>query len=169
MFQQLIDTIKALFDVPIYFVKELSPFGQGSLTTNGVQYCTEVGGLTHAAFSNIETITWENPSKMDLVQIEFSLTGAVKSSGATKYVKWKWQASDNGADWEDLIAEQTRAADASAYLDVSCSGKFKPTGDFLGTKSNFKVRFVILAEDANETVTGKTKNSSYIKATYWRP
>jgi hypothetical protein len=105
---------------------------------------------------------------MTLEEVEFGLTMAIKSSGATKYVKWKFQASDNGTDWQDLIAEQTRAANASAYLDVTVSGRFAPTGNFLGAGASFQVRGVIKAEDAVETAAGKAKNSSYILARYRR-
>lgn len=146
----------------------LHPFAKGDLTTDGVQYSTEVSGIDHTAFAAIETITIYQPEGFTLAEIELSLTAAVASSGATKDVYWKWQASDDGASWEDLIAAQTRAADASAYADVSCAGRFAPTGNFLGTGTSFQVRLVIEAEDATETVKGKTKNSSYVICRYRR-
>ena len=142
------------------------PFGKGSLTTDGVQYCTEVASIGET-YTAIETITFYQPTGMTLEQIEFGLTGAIGSSGATDAKKWKWQASDAGANWEDLIAEQSQAA-AAAYADVSCSGRFKPTGNFLGTGASFKVRMVVKSGGATDTAKGKTKNSSYIICHYRR-
>lgn len=146
------------------------PFGKGSLTTNGVQYSTEVSSIGDT-YTSIGTITIQQPPGYTLEEIEFGLTGAVKSSGAGEGVNWKWQASDDGVSWQDLIAEQTRAADASAYADVSCSGRFAPTGNFLGTGASFRVRMVIKNAVTNgvpETASGKAKNSSYILARYRR-
>jgi len=143
------------------------PFGKGSLTTDGVQYCTEVTEITNAAYIEIEKVTIQQPTGMTLEEIEFGLTGAVGSSGATDAKNWKWQASDNGIDWQDLIAEQTQAAGA-AYADVSCSGRFAPTGNFLGTSSSFQVRMVVKSGGATDTAKGKTKNSSYVELRYRR-
>jgi len=144
------------------------PFGKGSLTTDGVQYSAEVAGITHLVWGVIQTITITQPVGYTLEEIELGLTGAIKSSGATKHVKWKWQASDNGAAWQDLIAAQTRAADASVYADRTAAGRFAPTGNFLGTGGTFQVQMVIQAEDATETVAGKAKNSSYVLCIYRR-
>ena len=146
----------------------LHPFGKGSLTTDGVQYCTEVSGIGDT-YTEIEKVTIVQVMGAVLEEIEFGLTGAVKSSSTVEGVNWKWEASDNGTDWEDLIAEQTRAADASAYDDVPCSGRFAPTGNFLGTAPSFYVRMVVKsAVAAGETATGKVKNSSYVKPIYRR-
>lgn len=143
------------------------PFGKGSLTTNGVQYCTPVTGITNAAYVAIETITIQQPPGMTLEEIEFGLTGAVGASGATDAKLWKWQASDAGTDWQDLIAEQSHAA-LAAYTDVTISGRFAPTGNFLGTGSSFQVRMVMKSAGATDTVNGKTKNSSYVVTRYRR-
>ena len=147
--------------------KTRHPFGKGSLTTDGSQYSAEVTGIDNSAYVAIETITFQQPSGMILEEIEFGLTGAVGSSGTTDAKLWKWQASDNGADWQDLIAEQSRAA-GTAYADVSCSGRFAPTGNFLGTGSSFQVRMVVKSGGATDTAKGKTKNSSYIICRYRR-
>jgi hypothetical protein len=144
------------------------PFAKGSLTTDGIQYCTEVTGILHTAYTGVDTQTIYQPDGFTLYEIEFGLTGAVKSSSSAKLVTWKWQASDDGTSWQDLIAATTRAADASAYADVSCSGRFAPTTNFIGKGSSFKVRFAAQAEDAGETVSAKTKNSSYIICRYRR-
>lgn len=147
---------------------EEHPFAKGSLTTDGVQYCTEVSNIGDS-YTEIEKITIRKPGGYTLVEIEFGLTGAVKSSSTAEGVNWKWQGSDDGNSWQDLIAEQTRAADASAYADVTCSGRFKPTGKFLGRGTTFQVRMVVKSAVAGgETASGKTKSSSYILAKYRR-
>ena len=142
------------------------PFAKGILTLTGVQYSAEVAGIGDA-YTAIETVVLTRPYGYILEQIEFSLTGAVRSSGAVEAVNWKWQASDDGVLWEDLIAEQTRAADASLYADVSCAGRFAPVGNFLGAGPTFQVRFVVRsAAVGGETAAGETKNSSFIIAKY---
>lgn len=144
------------------------PFGKGSLTTNGVQYSTAVSGIDNDAYDEIEAVTIQQPSGMTLEEIEFGLTGRVDVSGVpTDNALWKWQASDGGSSWQDLIAEQTEATPAAA-TDVSCSGRFAPTGNFLGTGTSFQVRMVAKCSGATDTVTGETKNSSYIICRYRR-
>lgn len=154
--------------LPPVLEKVVHPFGKGSLTTNGVQYSTEVTGIDNDTYDAIETITIEQPTGYTLEEIELALTGALDVSGTpTDNALWKWQASDDGASWQDLIAEQTLAT-PSAYTDVSCSGRFAPTGNFLGTGSSFQVRMVAKCSGATDTVSGKTKNSSYVICRYRR-
>ena len=144
------------------------PFGKGSLTTNGVQYCTAVTGIDNDAYDAVESITIQQPTGMTLVEIEFGLTGRLDVSGTpTDSALWKWQASDAGSSWQDLIAEQTLATPAAA-TDVTCAGRFAPTGNFLGAGSSFQVRMVAKSSGATDTVTAETKNSSYIVCRYRR-
>ena len=151
-----------------WFDITLKPFGKGSLTTDGVQYSAVVSDIGDT-YTAIETITINQPLGYTLEEIELALTVAIKSSSTVEGVNWKMQASDVGAVWEDLIAERTRAADASVYADVSASGRFAPTGNFLGTGSTFQVRAVVKsAVAAGETAAGKMKNSSYIVCKYRR-
>ena len=148
--------------------KVMHPFGKGIMTTDGIQYSAEKTTSTDD-YETVEEITFYNSAGHTIEEIEFGLTMAIKSSGAAESVLWKWQGSDNGTDWEDLIAEQTRAASAAAYADVTISGRWAPTGNFLGTGSTFKVRAVIKSGGAGgETASGKTKNSSYIYTKYRR-
>jgi len=144
------------------------PFGKGALTIGGAQYGTPVTGITHAAYTLVDSATITQPSGYTLYEIEFGLTGATQSSGATKYAKHKWQGSDAGTSWTDLCAENTHAADASAYADYTHAGRFALSANFLGTSATFVIRMVALAEDATETVNAKAKNSSYIVCRYRR-
>lgn len=143
------------------------PFGKGSLTTNGIQY-VEVTGKTHAALNEVETATLVQPqiTGYSLVEIQCSLTGATKSSSTVKDVTYKWQISDDNSTWVDLNSLGTHSANASSYVDVTYSGTFAPTGNFEGNKGVIYIRFVIQAEHGDETASGKTKNSSWVKRTY---
>ena len=154
--------------LPPVLEKVVHPFAKGALTVDGVQYSTPVTGITNAAYVPIETITINKPSGYTLEEIELGLTGALDVSGTpTDSALWKWQASDDGVSWQDLIAEQTLTT-PSAYTDVGCSGRFAPTGNFLGTGSSFQVRMVAKCSGATDTVSGKTKNSSYVICRYRR-
>lgn len=152
----------------LFLEKIHHPFGKGSLTTNGVQYSTEVTGIDNDIYDPVESITIQQPDGYILEEIEFALTGALDVSGTpTDNALWKWQASDDGVSWQDLIAEQTLTT-PSAYTDVSCSGRFAPTGNFLGTGLSFQVRMVAKCSSTNDTVLAKTKNSSYVITRYRR-
>jgi len=145
------------------------PFGRGKLTSDGVQYSAEVSGIGDD-FTAIEAITIKNVLYQAQVwEIEFGLTGAVKSSSTLEGVTYKWQASDDGTNWEDLMDALTRAADASIYADVDCSGRPNLAGNFLCNKEEFQVRMVVKSAAAGgETAAGKAKSSSYVKILYRR-
>lgn len=144
------------------------PFGKRALTTDGVQYCTEHNTSTDD-YETVESVTINQPSGYTLNEIELSLTAAIKSSSTAESVLWKWQISDDGSTWVDLIAEQTRAADASAYADVNALGRFNPQANALLTGTSFQVKFVVKSGGAGgETAYGKTKASSYIITRYRR-
>jgi hypothetical protein len=153
---------------PPVIEKVVHPFGAGKLTSDGVQYGTEVTGVDEDAYDEVDKATINQPSGYTLESIEMGLTAAIKSSSTEKAVLWKWQASDDGSSWEDLMDAETEAADVSSYTDVSRSGRFGLTGNFLGDEATFQVRFVIKAEHADEAASGKVKNSCYILCRYRR-
>lgn len=142
------------------------PFGKGNLATDGVQWSTEVTGIDEN-YAAIETVTITLPGGVTIVEVEFGLTAQNKSSSTAKDVLSKFQASNDNSAWEDICAEQTHAANASAYAEETLSGRFAPIGNFDGKTSTFYVRYIIKAETASsETVTGQVKNSSYVKVLY---
>uniref|UniRef100_A0A6M3IWN0 Uncharacterized protein n=1 Tax=viral metagenome TaxID=1070528 RepID=A0A6M3IWN0_9ZZZZ len=162
------NVIGSVHSMPERFEFVLHPFGKGSLTTDGVQYSAEVAGIGDT-YTAIEVVTINQPVGYALQEIEFGLTVAIKSSAAVEGVNWKMQASDAGVLWQDLIAEQLRAASCAAYLDVSALGRFAPAGNFIGTGATFQVRAVVKsAVAAGETATGKMKSSSYVIVKYRR-
>jgi hypothetical protein len=100
-----------------------------------------------------------------VIEFEFGLTCAVKSSGTLENVLFKWQARNKGGTWIDLHDEVTYSADASAYKEYTYSGRFKPVADFNSVP--FDVRLSIKSGAAGgENAVGKVKNSSYVKLIY---
>ena len=146
------------------------PFGKGVLTTDGVQYSTAITTSTDG-YEEVELVTIKQPNITiwELFELEFGLTMRIKSSGAAESVLWKFQGSDDNGNWEDLIAEQTRAASAAAYADISALGRWKPTGSLLGLQKNIYVRGVVKSGAAGgETASAGMKSSSYIIAKYMK-
>lgn len=140
------------------------PFGKGNLTSNGVQWSAEKTASTDD-YEAVEEATVSPPALGAIIEYEFGLTCAVKSSGATEAVLFKWQARNKGGTWVDLHSEVTYAADASAYKEYTYSGRFKPVANFNAVP--FDVRLVIKSGAAGgENAVGKTKNSSYVKVIY---
>ena len=140
------------------------PFARGNLTSNGVQWGTE---YTTSAddYEEVENVTISPPALGNVLEYEFGLTCAVKSSGATESVLFKWQARNRGGTWVDLHSEVTYSADASAYQEYTYSGRFAPVANFNAVP--FDVRLVIKSGGAGgENAVGKTKSSSYVKVIY---
>jgi hypothetical protein len=140
------------------------PFAKGNLTPDGVQWSAEKTTATDD-YETVEEVTVSPPALGAIIELEFGLTSAVKSSGATEGVKFKWQARNKGGSWVDLHSEVSRAADASAYLEYTYSGRFKPVTNFNSVP--FDLRLVIKSAVAGgENAVGKTKNSSYVRIVY---
>lgn len=151
--------------MPLVIVEHLEhPFAKGDLTADGIQWSAEHTTTTDD-WEEVEKALVTPPALGKVLEFEFGLTGAVKSSGATEDVLFKWQARNQGGDWVDLHDAVTRAADASAYLEYTLSGRFAPVAGFDAIP--FELRLVVKsAAAAGETAVGKTKNTSYVKVTY---
>ncbi len=140
------------------------PFAKGNLTADGIQWSVEKTTGTDA-YETVEEATINPPALGAVIEFEFGLTCAVKSSGAAEGVLFKWQARNKGGTWVDLHAEVTYAANASAYREYTMSGRFKPVAGFNGVP--FDLRLAIKSATASgENAVGKTKNSSYIRVVY---
>lgn len=140
------------------------PFGRGSLTANGVQWSAEHTTTTDD-YEEVARVTIMPPALGDVIEHEFGLTGAVKSSGATEAALFKWQARNKGGTWVDLHGEVTYPANASTYKEYTYSGRFNPVTNF--DSIPFEVRLVIKSGGAGgENATGKVKNSSYVRVIY---
>lgn len=140
------------------------PFAKGNLTADGVQWSAEKTTTTDT-WETVEEVTVNPPALGAVIEFEFGLTCAVKSSGSTEGVLFKWQARNKGGTWVDLHAEVTYAANASAYKEYTMSGRFKPLAGFDAVP--FDLRLLIKSALAGgENAAGKTKNSSYVRVIY---
>ena len=140
------------------------PFAKGNLTSDGVQWSAEKT-TTGDDFEAVEEVTVNPPALGAVIEFEFGLACAVKSSGTLESVLFKWQARNKSGTWVDLHTEVTCAADASAYKEYTYSGRFQPVANFDAVP--FDVRLVIKSGAAGgENAVGKTKNSSYVKVIY---
>jgi hypothetical protein len=140
------------------------PFGRGSLTGDGVQWSAE-HTTTGDDYEEVEGVTISPPALGEVLEYEFGLTCAVKSGGATEDALFKWQARNKGGTWVDLHDEVTYSADASAYKEHTLSGRFAPVENFNAIP--FEVRLLVKSGGAGgESVSAKTKGSSYVKVTY---
>ena len=154
---------------PGFHVDVFHPFGKGDLTSNGEQYCTAVTGVDNDAYDAVESVTVTLPANARVVEISCSLTAAmeVDGAGSTDDVLWKWQISDDNSSWDDLISEQT-LSNTNAFTDQSCSGYVDIDGgtNFVGESEVFYMRHIIKSSGATDTVSGKTKSSSWVKVAY---
>ncbi len=140
------------------------PLARGNLTSDGVQWSAEKTTSTDD-YETVEEVSVNPPALGAIIEFEFGLTCAVKSSGGTESVKFKWQARNKGGTWVDLHDEVTYSADASAYKEYTYSGRFQPVANFNAVP--FDIRLAIKSGTAGgENAVGKTKNSSYIKVIY---
>lgn len=140
------------------------PFARGLLTSDGVQWSAEKTTSTDD-YEEVESVMIDPPALGKVLELEFGLTGAVKSSGSSESVLFKWQGRNRGGAWVDLNAEITYAADASAFKEYTCSGRFKPVSGF--NTLPFELRLVIKSGgEGGENAVGKTKNSSYVRVIY---
>ncbi len=140
------------------------PFAQGNLTPDGIQWSAEKTTSTDI-YETVEEVGVKPPALGNILEFEFGLTCAVKSSSTLESVLFKWQARNKGGTWVDLHGEVTYAADASTYQEYTYSGRFKPVANFNSVP--FDIRLQIKSGAAGgENAIGKTKNSSYVKVLY---
>lgn len=147
------------FLASILAVTSLHPFAKGNLTVDGVQWSDEVTTAS-AHFEEVETVVIDYGTAADIKEIGFALTLRIKSSGASKFVKFKWQARNKNGSWVDLHTEVTYAADASLYSEYTYSGRFELETNF--NELPMELRAVIQREDAVEEAIAQVKNSSCI-------
>lgn len=136
------------------------------LSADGVQWSAEHTTTTdiyEQAFTKV--IDPDLDSEADgVLWLEFGLTCAVKSSGATEDVLFKWQAKNSGGTWTDLHAEVTYAADASLYAEYTMQGFFRHADV---DQVPLEVQLLVKSSGAGgETATAKVKSSSYVRVVY---
>ena len=140
------------------------PFARGNLTLDGVQWSAEKTTATDD-YETVEEVTVSPPALGAVIEFEFGLSCAVKSSGASESVKFTWQARNKGGSWVDLNDEVTYSANASVYKEYTYSGYLKPVAGFNNVP--FDIRLIIKSGSAGgENAVGKTKNSCYVRVIY---
>lgn len=140
------------------------PFARGDLTPDGIQWSAEHTTTTDN-YEEVESVTVTPPALGDVIEYEFGLTGAVKSSSTAEAVLFKWQARNKGGTWVDLHTEVTYPANASSYREYTYSGRFTPVANL--DSIPIDVRLVVKSGGpGGESATGKTKGSSYVKVIY---
>ncbi|MBI4188623.1 MAG: hypothetical protein HY529_05400 [Chloroflexi bacterium] len=140
------------------------PFAKGNLSSDGVQWSAEKTTSTDD-YETVEVVTVNPPALGKVIEFEFGLTCAVKSSSTLESVLFKWQARNKGGSWVDLHAEVTYPPNASTYREYTYSGRFKPVADFNAVP--FDIQLLIKSGSAGgENAVGKTKNSSYVRVIY---
>ena len=140
------------------------PFAKGNLTSDGVQWSAEKTTSTDD-YETVEEVTVSPPALGAILEFEFGLTCALRSSGTSESVLFKWQARNKGGSWVDLHDEVTYSADASSYKEYTYSGRFEPVANFNAVP--FDIRLMIKSGAAGgENAVSKTKNSSYVKVIY---
>ena len=140
------------------------PFAKGNLTSDGIQWSAEKTTSTDG-YETVEEVAVSPPALGTVIEFEFGLTCAVKSSSTVESALFKWQARNSGGSWVDLHPEVTYAANASAYREYTYSGRVQPVTNFNNVPFNIRLQIKSGAA-GGENAVGKTKNSSYVKVTY---
>ena len=149
------------------------PFAKGPLTTNGVQWCTEL--TTTAAVSVYETVEEVRCNTMlpgTIQEMELGLTGGIAAATvASADIILRWQARSVGKpNWATLATAPETDSATTTIVESTYSGYFG-TIDANGVMDEncsrvpLDLRLQIQCDVASEG-QGKTKNSSYAKITY---
>jgi len=140
------------------------PFAKGDLTSDGIQWSTEVDTNTVDTDVEVESVTIKPPALGELIEVEFGLTAAFRAvSSATADLTYKWQVRNEGEIWVDLHSAVTKTDIGTTYVEETRSGRFQTVTNFNALP--FEVRLIIQCNEANEG-RAKVKNSGYIKVKY---
>ncbi len=157
-------------------------FGQGNLTTDGLQVSSAAAGVTAGTFAAVETVTVEplpvqgSISSAPILEVEFNLAGYIQKNNTSPQglAIYKWQAKEASLSdtcWVNLCTDWSTlcATGDDTWIAVGRAGYFTATTNF--SKVPFQVRMVITGggstTPANNTcVRGKTSSQSYIRVIY---
>ncbi len=141
------------------------PFGRGNLTSNGVQYCTAIVATTGTTNYDVESVTINPGCSGDVLEYEFGLTAAFKSTTNTlATIGYQWQARNNGGTWVGLHGTQVIAATVGNYTaEPTWSGRYTATANL--NRVPFDVKLVFSC-GVDSDGFAKTKNSSYVSVLY---
>ncbi|HEY92317.1 MAG TPA: hypothetical protein G4O17_01040 [Dehalococcoidia bacterium] len=140
------------------------PFAKGSLTSDGIQWSSEVDTTTVDTDVEIDSQLINPPALGALIEVEFGLTAAFKAiSSATADLIYKWQARNKGGTWVDLHSAVTKSNIGTTYVEENRSGRFLPVANFNSVP--FDLRLILQCNEANEG-RARIKNSSYVRLKY---
>ena len=140
------------------------PLAKGNLTSDGIQWSTEVDTTVVDTDVEVESVTVKPPALGEVLEVEFGLTAAFRAvSSATADLTYKWQARNKGGTWVDLHSAVTKTDIGTTYVEETRSGRFKLVDNF--DSLPFEVRLMIQCNEANEG-RAKIKNSSYVRVVY---
>ncbi len=144
------------------------PFAKGALTTNGVQYCTEVLAATGTTNQTIESVTIDPDADGDVIEYEFGLTAAFKATSMTTAdIIYQWQAKNaTSSTWVNLHAAATITDASTLYVatgEPTQSGRYAAEANL--NRVPFDLRCIFQCNTSTEAY-GKTKNSCYTKVIY---
>lgn len=142
----------------------MHPFTVGALTADGVQWSPEYT-TTGDDWETVASVFNDWPVKMNCKESEWGLTCRVKSSGAAEAVQFRWQVRNKHGTWLDIVPAVTRAADASAYLEYTYSGRVVYNG--YESEMPAELRLQIKSVGAGgETALAQVKGSSYVRCLF---
>ena len=147
---------------------------QNALTTDGVQYSTEIETTTAATdfevFSYIFNLGFPDAARgmsnvsMGLLYAYFEIHCMFKcDSDAGADITWKSQARNDGGTWVDLFAATTYASIGTSYLEKTFKGYADLQTNF--NEVPFDFRIIFQCDTANEG-RAKLKNTSYFRAVF---
>lgn len=140
------------------------PFAKGSLTSDGIQWSSEVDTTTVDTDVEIDSQLINPPALGALIEVEFGLTAAFKAvSSATADLIYKWQARNKGGTWVDLHSAVTKTDIGTTYVEETRSGRFLPVANFNSVP--FDLRLILQCNEASEG-RARIKNCSYVRLKY---
>ena len=140
------------------------PFAKGNLTSDGIQWSSEVDTTVVDTDVEIDSQLINPPALGALIEVEFGLTAAFKAvSSITADLIYKWQARNKGGTWVDLHSAVTKTDIGTTYVEETRSGRFSLVTNFDSVP--FELRLILQCNEANEG-RAKIKNSSYVRLIY---
>ena len=140
----------------------------GDLTSDGVQYSTEVSTTDANTDVVVLSDTIDVGTKAKLLWIYFNVGCAFKANAsATADIKWKAQARNEDGTWTDLFSYVTYADIGTSY--AGNDKKMEGNATVVSTLNQLPIDFRVIFQcnEANEG-RAKLKNSTVIKCGYQR-
>ncbi len=162
---------------PVLAIPVIHPFGRGAGTSTGAQYCTEyTQTATTNTYQTVEEVKVDWGIEGRIIELEFGLTGSfAAASTTTADLIYLWSGKSMGqTSWYSFHAAVTKTNINTTNVEETYSGLIG-TATSAGTMVKsilpgelstipFLARLQVQSNEASQA-QGKTKNSSYFKAT----